>query len=60
MWTKINKILKNKSEINEYIYLSDNGITLLYTNKVASKLSDYFINVFQNLLKNLGKTNNQF
>ena len=31
MWTKINEILKNKSKINEDIYLSDNGTTLLDT-----------------------------
>ena len=60
MWTKIYEILKNKNKINEDIYLSDNGTTLLDTNKVASKFNDYFINISQNLLKNLGKTNNQF
>ena len=60
MWTKINEILKNESKINEDIYLSDNGTTLLDTNKVASKFNYYFINVSQNILKNLGKTNNQF
>ena len=60
MWTKINEILKNKSKINGDIYLSDNGTTLLDTNKIASKFNDCFINVSQNLPKNLGKTNNQF
>ena len=60
MWTEINKILKTKTKINEDICLSDNGTTLLDTNKVASKFNDYFINISQNLLKNLGKTNNQF
>ena len=54
MWTKINKILKNKTKTNEDIYISNNGTTLLDTNKLASKFKDYFINVSQNL-KNLGK-----
>ena len=60
MWTKINEILKNKTKTNKEIDISDNGTTLLDTNKFASKFNDYFINVSQNLLKNLGKTNNQF
>ena len=59
MWTKINEILKNKTKTNKEIDISDNGTTLLDTNKFASKFNDYFINVSQNL-KNLGKTNNQF
>ena len=42
----MNEILKNKTKINEDIYLSDNGTTLLVTNKVASKFNDYFFNVF--------------
>ena len=45
VWTKINKILKNKTKINEYIYLSENGTTLLDTSKIASKFNNYFINV---------------
>ena len=40
MWTKTNKTLKNKTKINEDIYLSDNATALLDTNKVASKFDD--------------------
>ena len=60
MWTKINERLKKKTKINEDIYLPDNRTTLLDTNKVVSNFNDYLINVSQNPLKNLGKTNNQF
>ena len=55
-WTEI---LSNKTKINEDIYFSDSGTTLLYTSKVASKFNDCFINFSRNL-KNLEKTNNQF
>ena len=60
MWTKTNKTLKNKTKINEDIYLSDNATALLDTNKVASKFDDYFTNVSQNLLKNFAKIKSQF
>ena len=60
MWTKINERLKKKTKINKDIYLPDNGTTLLDTNKVVSNFNDYLINVSQNSLKNLGKTNNHF
>ena len=60
IWIKVSEILYSKTKMNEDIYLSNNGITLLDITKVASKFNDYFLNIFQNLLKNLGKTNNQF
>ena len=60
MWTKTNKTLKNKTKINEDIYLSDNGTALLDTNKVAGKFDDCFTNVSQNQHKNFAKIKNQF
>ena len=44
IWTKINEILKNKTKINEDIYLTESETTLLDTKKVASKFNDSFIN----------------
>ena len=59
-WTKINQLLlKNKNAKND-ILLSKKGLIISHQKTVANKFNDYFINVVQNLLKDLRKSNNEF
>ena len=61
-WTKINQLQllqKNKNVKND-ILLSEKGLIISHQKTVANKFNDYFINVAQNLLKDLGKSNNEF
>ena len=60
IWTKINEIIQNKKRENEDIFLNTDGKIITDNNKVANEFNNYYISVAQNLLKNLGKTNNKF
>ena len=42
------------------IFLSENGAMITKQRIVAKKFNKYFIDVAENLLKDLGKTNNKF
>ena len=54
------KLYKTKKRENEDIFLNSDGKIITDNNKVANEFNNYYISVAQNLLKNLGKTNNKF
>ena len=58
-WNKINNILNKRSKERDII-ISENGITISDQKLVGNKFNTYFTNVTQNLLKDLGKTNNKY
>ena len=59
-WTKINQLLQKNKNVKNDILLSEKGLIISHQKTVANKFNDYFINVAQNLLKDLGKSNNEF
>ena len=60
VWSKINEILQHNKKKSDDIFLDINGQTVFNHKLVVNKFNNYFINVAQNLLKELGDTNNQF
>ena len=59
-WNKINNILNKRSKEHDDIIISENGITISDQKLAGNKFNTYFSNVAQNLLKDLGKTNNKY
>ena len=56
MWSKINEVLQNEKRLDETLHIFDNRMTIPDPTKIANKFNNYFTNVIQDLLKNLGKT----
>ena len=59
-WTKINQLLQKIKNVKNDILLSEKGLIISHQKTVANKFNDYFINVAQNLLKDLSKSNMNF
>ena len=59
-WNKISNILSKRTKKLGDIIISENGITISDQKLVANKFNTYFTNIAQNLLKDLGKTNNKY
>ena len=59
VWSKINEILQHNKKKSDNIFLDINGETVSNHMSVTNEFKK-FINVAQNLLKDLGDTNNQF
>ena len=60
VWSKINEILQHNTKNSDDIFLDINGHTVSNHKLAANKFNNYVINVAQNLLNDLGDTNNQF
>ena len=60
IWRKINEILQDNKKKSDNIFLDINGQTVANHRLRANEFTNYFITVAQNLLKDLGDTNNQF
>ena len=59
-WTKINQLIQKSKDAKNDILLSEKGLIISYQKTVANKFNDYFINVVQNLLKDLFESKNEF
>ena len=59
-WTKINQLIQKSKDAKNDILLSEKGLIISYQKIVANKFNDYFINVAQNLLKDLFESKNEF
>ena len=59
-WTKINQLLQKNTNVKNDTLLSEKGLIISHQKTVANKFNDYFINVAQDLLKDLGESNNEF
>ena len=59
-WTKINQLLQKNKNVKNHILLSEKRLIISNKKTVANKFNDYFINVAQSLLKDLGESNNEF
>lgn len=60
VWSKRKEILQHNEKKSDNIFLDINGQAVSNHKLVANELSNYFINVAENLLKGLGGTYNQF
>ena len=60
LWAKINELLNKKRSAANDIFLNDNGAIITHQQVVVNKFNEYYINVAQNLLKEIGETNNEF
>ena len=61
IWTKTNEFLNNKhKKSREVIINGQSGSIITDEEIVANKFSNYFVNVAQNILKGLAKSNNNF
>ena len=59
-WTKINQLLQKNKNLKHDILLSEKGLIISHQKTVANNFNDYFTIVAQNLLKDLGESNNEF
>ena len=59
-WTKLNQLLQKNKKVKNDILLIKKGLITSNQKTVANMFNDYFINVAQNLLKDLGESNNEF
>ena len=60
IWTKINEIIQSKRREHGDIFINSDGKIISDNKKIANEFNNYYINVAQNFLKNLGETNNKF
>ena len=60
LWGKINELLNKKKSATNDIFLNDNETIITDQQVIANKFNKYYINVAQNLLKEMGETNNKF
>ena len=56
-WTKTNQLLQKNKNVKNDILLSEKGL-ISHQKTAENKFNDYFVNVAQNLLKDLGESKN--
>ena len=59
-WNKINEILNRKRNQMTAIFLSDDGVMITNQKAISNRFNNYYINVAQNLIKEMGETNTEF
>ena len=59
-WKRINELLNKKPNKNEDVVINEYWATICNQKVVSNKFSNYFVNVSQNLLRELGEPNNKF
>ena len=59
-WTKINQLLQKNKNVKNDILLSEKGLITSHQKTVANKFNDYFMLPKTYILKDLGKSNNEF
>ena len=60
LWGKINELLNRKRSATNDIFLNENGAIITEQQVIANKFNKYYINVAQNLIKEMGETDNKF
>lgn len=60
VWNKIRELISKKQKGRNYIFLSEDGATIREQEIVTNKFNKYFINVAQELLKDLRENNKKF
>ena len=53
-------LIKFQQKNNDDIVINENGVTICNQKVVSTKINSYFVNVRQNLVKDLGESNNKF
>ena len=53
-------LIKFQQKNNDDIVINENGVTICNQKVVSNKINSYFVNVRQNLVKDLGESNNKF
>ena len=53
-------LIKFQQTNNDDIVINENGVTICNQKVVSNKINSYFVNVGQDLLKDLGESNNKF
>ena len=59
-WNKINEILNRKRNQMTDIFLSDDGVMITNQKTISNRFNNYYINVAQNLIKEMGESNTEF
>ena len=59
-WKKINELLNKKPNKNDDIDLKDHGAIICNQKVVSNKFNNYFVNVAQYSLRELGEPSNKF
>ena len=59
-WNKINEILNKERNKTTDIFLNDDGAIITNQKTISNKFNKYYINVAQNLIKDMGEANTEF
>ena len=59
-WNKINEILNRERNKTTDIFPNDDGAIITNQKTISNKFNKYYINVAQNLIKDMGESNTEF